>query len=217
MGGFAFMKEIYSKSKDCVWLAQQLKTQMGRYVSFNQFGIDNTILTGVYDKEGIGGPWYSIETVRFYIKFCKGEFLRVQIELGCNSNEDVVSAMNELIKALASVKQGDISIGYPLAIYKTNNSLTSEYAFKNQITIIEQLKNNTMFDDGDIENLTFLRICNNCNHGSYSFEIEDGSETLYCTDGGCDTQTQENNVCENHEFEDGEEPIIKVLCKSILK
>lgn len=194
------MKEVYSKGEDCAWLAQQLKTKMGRYVSFNQFGIDNPILTGVYDKDGIGGPWYSMESVHFYIKFCKGEFLRIQIELGCNKNEDVISAMCELIKALLSVKQGDTLIGYPLAIYETDNCLTSEYAFKNQEAIIESLKNNTMFDDGYIENLRFLRTCNNCNHGSFAFEVESGNETLYCTDYGIDAPTQENDTCMNHEL-----------------
>lgn len=209
------MKEVYSKGEDCAWLAQQLKMQMGRYVSFNQFGIDNPILTGVYDKNGIGGPYYSMEAVRFYIKFCKGEFLRIQIELGCNSNENTISAMNELIRALAFIKQGDTLIGYPLAIYKTDDSLTSEYAFKNQVTVIERLKNNTMFDDGYIEDLRFLRTCNNCSHSSFAFEKDSENKTLYCTDGGCNTQIQENDICMNHEFKDGEEPIIKVLCKSI--
>ncbi len=213
-GGFIFMSEVYSKGEDCVWLAQQLKTQMDGYVSFNQFGIDNPILTGVYNKDGIGGPWYSLEDVRFYIKFCKGEFLRIQIELGCNSNESVISAMDELIKALVSVKQGAIPIGYPLAIYRTDNSLTSEYAFKNQAMIIEKLKNNIMFDDGYIENLKLLRTCNNCNHSLFVFEVESESENLYCTNC-CYKQTQENDMCINHEFEDGKEPIIKVLCKSI--
>lgn len=89
--------------------------------------------------------------------------------------------MNELIKVLASVKQKDILIGYPLAIYKTNNCLISEYIFKNQVTIIQKLKNNTMYDEGYIEDLRFLRTCNNCSHGSFAFEVESGNETLYCT------------------------------------
>lgn len=209
------MKEVFSSGTHCAWLAQQLKEQMGRHVSFNQFGIDNPILTGVYVKNGIGGPWYSFDDVTFYIKFCKGEFLRIQIDLGCNSNENVVTAMSELIKALAPIKQGDTSIGFPLAIYKINDSLTSEYAFKNQETIIESLKNNTMFDDSYIEKLRFFGTCNNCIHGSYALEVESGEETLYCTDGGCDTQTKENETCTHHEFEDGEKPNIKVFCKSI--
>lgn len=209
------MKEVFSRGEDCEWLAYQLKEQMGSLVSFNAFGIDNQILTGVYDKRRLGGPWYSRETVRFYIKFCKGEFLRIQIELSCNDNENVISAMNELIKALVSIKQGDTLIGYPLAIYKTGDYLTSEYAFKNKEEVIDKLKTNTMFDDGYIENLKFVRLCNNCHYCSYSFYVESGSEALYCTDGGIDTQTQENDMCMNHEFIDNEEPDIKALCKRI--
>lgn len=211
------MKEVYSKGEDCAWLAQQLKNQMGRNVSFNKFGIDNPLLTGVYDKDGIGGPYYGKESVRFYIKFCKNEFLRIQIDIACNSSEDITSAMDELIQALALIKQGDTLIGFPLAIYETDDCLTSEYAFKNPETIIESLKNNTMFDDGSIENLRFLRTCNNCTYGPYALEVESGKETLYCTYYGIDAPTQENETCINHEFIDGEEPDIKVLCKSIFR
>ena len=170
---------IHYYGKDCAWLAQQLKNQMGRYVSFNEFGIDNQILTGVYSKCGTGGPYYRAEDVRFYIKFCKNEFLRIQIEIGCNSNENIAFAMNELIKSLASIKQEDTLIGFPLAIYETNDCLTSEYAFKNQETIIESLKNNTMFDDDSIKNLRLLRTSDNCIYGSYAYEAESEKETLY--------------------------------------
>lgn len=207
------MEEIYSKSKDCVWLAQQLKNQMGGHVSFNQFGIDNQILTGVYVKNGIGGPYYGEEDVRFYIKFCKNEFLRIQIDMGCNSSENIASAMDELIQALSFVKQEDKLIGFPIAIYETSDCLTSEYAFKNLEATIESLKNNTMFDDGYIKNLRFLRTCNNCI--CYAFEEESGKETLYCKNGDYDTQMQENENCMNHGFEDGERQNIKVLCRSI--
>lgn len=188
---------------------------MGRYVSFNKFGIDNQILTGVYDKDGIGGPYYGKDTVRFYIKFCKNKALRIQIEIDCNNNENIVSAMNEIVLALSTIKQGDKVIGFPLAFYETSDCLTCEYAFENKESTIEALKNNTMFDDGDIKNLSFFGTCNNCMYGSYSFEVESQKEILYCTDGGCDTQTQENETCINHKFEDGEIQDIKVLCKSI--
>lgn len=206
------MEEVYSKGENCAWLAQQLKNQMGRSVSFNKFGIDNPILTGVYEKEGVGGPYYGKDAVIFNIKFCKNEFLRIQIEIDCNSSENVTDAMYELIQALALI---DTSIGFPLAIYETSGCLTSEYIFKNPETIIESLKNNTMFDYGSVENLRFLRNCNNCVYGSYAFEVESGKETLYCKDGGCDTQTEENETCINHEFEEGERPDIKDLCRSI--
>lgn len=210
------MKEVFSKGEDCAWLAQQLKNQMEGYVSFNKFGIDNSILTGVYIKSGLGGgPYYGKEDVRFYIKFCKNEFLRIQIEFGSNNNENIALAMYELIKALALIKQGNSLIGLPLAIYGTEDCLTSEYAFNNLETIIESLKNDTMFDDGHVNNLQFLKNCNNCAHGSYAYEGELGKETLYCTDGGCDTQTQENETCLNHEFEDGEEENVIVLCRKI--
>ncbi len=210
------MKEVLSKGEHCKWLAKQLKNLMGGYVSFNEFGLNNPILSGVYINGGIRcGPYYSKKDVRFYIKYCRGEFLKIQIEFGCNHKESIISAMTELIKALASIKQEDTLIGLPLAIYKIEDILTCEYAFKNQEIIIESLRNNTMFDDGCIENLRFLRTCNNCMYGSYAFEVESGKETLYCTDGGCDTQTFENETCINHKFEDGESPNIRVLCKSI--
>lgn len=215
IGGFVFMEEVYSKSKDCVWLAQQLKNQMGGNISFNKFGIDNPILTGVYSKSGIGGPYYAQKDVRFFIKYCKNDFLRIQIDIGCNSSEDIACAMNELIQALALIKQEDTLIGFPLAIYETGGCLTSEYAFKNLETVIESLKNNTIFDNDCIRNLRFLSICSNCIMGSYAYEVESGKETLYCTDGGCDTQTQENRTCISHEFADGESLNIKLLCRSI--
>ncbi len=201
------MKEVFSKGEDCRWLAQELKNQMDSYISFNKFGIDNPVLTGVYDKKRIGGP-----CVRFYIKFCKGEFLRIQIDIGDNNNENIAAAMTELINALANIKQDDNPIiGFPLAIYKVENILTSEYVFKNQEEVIEALKNNTRYADDDIEDLRFLRTCKNCHYGSYS------NETLYCTYGIPDMETREDETCIEHEYEEGEEAIIKELCSSILR
>lgn len=203
-----FMKEVFSKSEDCVWLAHQLKNQMGDYVSFNEFGIDSPILTGVYDKKGIGGPYYNSESVRFYIKFCKGEFLRVQIEIGCSSNENVANAMNELIKALASIKQEEALIGLPIAIFEVSGSLTSEYAFKNPEIVIESLKNNTMFDDENIKDLRFLKTCNKGICWSDAFGVGPSKD-------GSDIQIQENETDINTGFEEGVRPYIKALCKNI--
>jgi len=205
------MEEVLSNGEHCAWLAQQLRDQMGSYVSFNWFGITNPILAGVYDKNGVNGPYHSKDAVRFYIKFCKEEFLRIQIELGYRSNENVAIAMSELIKALASIKQGDTSIGLPLAIYEVGKYLTGEYAFKNKETVIEDLKNNTMFDDDHLKKLVFLGNCNNCIYKS----SEEEKATFYSTIGDYDTETKENETCINHEFIDGEVPDIKVLCKSI--
>lgn len=204
------MEKTFSKGENCAWLAQQLKKQMGESISLNQFGIDSSMLAGVYVKNGINSLDNKKENIKFYIKFRKNEFLRIQIKMDPNNSENIIDAMSELIEALAAIQQENTSIGFPLAIYETSGCLTSEYAFKDLEAAIESLKKNSMCDDGSIENLRFLRTCNNCTYGS-----ESGKETLYCTDGGCDTETKENETCINHEFEDGEEPDIKVLCRSI--
>lgn len=210
-----FMEKAFSKGENCAWLAQQLKKQMGESISLNQFGIDSSMLAGVYVKNGINSLGNEKENIKFYMKFRKNEFLRIQIKIDSSNSENIIDAMSELIEALVAIQQGNTSIGFPLAIYETSGCLTSEYAFKDLEAAIESLKKNSMRDDGSIENLRFLRTCNNCTYGSYGLEVALGKETLYCTDGGCDTETQKNETCINHEFEDGEEPDIKVLCRSI--
>lgn len=154
------MKEVFSKGEDCAELAQCLKNKMDNYVSFNWLGIDNPILTGVYCKNGTHFPFYGKDDVRFYIKFCKNEFLRIQMEVFPYNRENIALAMSELIQALVSIEQGDTPIGFPLAIYSTDDWLTSEYAFKNMESIMESLENNTRFDDGSVENLNFLSDIN---------------------------------------------------------
>lgn len=172
------MEDVYSRSEDVMWLAQRLKNVMGGYVSFNQFGIDNPLLTGVYCKDGRGGgPYYSKDDVRFYIKFCKDEFLRIQIPENCYKIENVILAMEELVNAISFTKKEGISLGSPLAIYQTDECLTCEYAFKNQKEVAQMLQNNTMFDDGEVSNLRLL----NSSHvyDSQEIDIKKLCKTIY--------------------------------------
>ncbi len=211
------MNEVFSKGEDCAWLAQELKNKMGGYVSFNKFGIENSVLTGVYIKSGISkGPFYEKEDVRFHIKFCKNEFLRIQIETGLNSSDDIALAMQELIKALETIKQENKFIKLPLAIYKVDGALTSEYAFKNKKLTVKALKNDTMFDDGHIENLNFLRNCYNCAYYAHHYtQVTIKKVTLYCEKGHYDVMPEENKECTKHKFLNGEMPDIKALCEDI--
>lgn len=212
------MENIYSKSEDVMWLAQQLKNKLNQYVSFNKFGISNPVLTGVYCKNRSHAPYYSHEDVRFFIKFCKGEFLRIQISKGCNTNKDIVNAMDALINTLSVIDIENKPIGFPLAIYETEEDLTSEYAFKNIKETIKALKEGTFFDDGSISNLLFTKNCDNCNFGSYGLDCTTGKETLYCTIyNGVDTETLPDDTCEEHIMIDGEIPNIKVLCQQKIK
>lgn len=207
------MEEVSSKVNDCKWLANRLKIQMGKYVSFNQYGMDKQTLIGTYNKRGTEGPsWFNTGTTVFYIKFCKGDFLRIQIEIGSDSN-DISNAMIELTKALAPIIQDGKPIGFPLAIYRVGDLLTCEYSFKNPELIISALKDNTMFDDVSIENLNFVNTCKDCDYGSYTIE-ESGNAALYCTNN-CSRKTQEDNTCIDHKFLDGRRPNINLLCYSI--
>lgn len=203
------MENIYSKSEDVMWLALELKNKLDKYISFNSFGIDNPILTGVYSKNGSIAPYYTNKDVRFYIKFCRGEFLRIQISKGNNKEKDVINAMDVLVDTLSSIN----NVGCPLALYEIDEALTCEYAFKNIEETIEALKSGTFFDSGSISNLVILRNCDNCNMGSYGLDCETGEETLYCTIGGVDSETLANDICESHKTIDGYSPNVKKYIK----
>lgn len=213
------MENIYSKGEDVKWLAYEIKNKLGSKVSFNEFGIDNPILTGIYCNNGCRAPYYGKDAVRFYIKFCKGYFLRIQIPEDCNKEENILNAMSGLIDGISTIVVNGSYIGYPLALYETDSCLTSEYSFKEIDKTIKDLKDNTFFDDGDVTNLEFVRTCENCDFGSYGLEFSSGEETLYCKTGGVDLETKPTDVCEDHQEIEGDFGFnkVKVKCSNVLK
>lgn len=187
------MVNIYSKSEDVVWLAHELKNSLGEHISFNSFGITNPILTGVYTKEGHRGPYYRDGDIRFYIKFCKDCFLRIQIPEECNKAEDVINAMDALVNAISTINVNNSAIGFPLAIYETDKcdkSLTCEYAFKRVEKTIKALQDGTIFDDDDVLNLKFIN------------KTKIVGEIL------------SEDICNDKEISDKNIPNIKILCNN---
>jgi len=148
--------EYMSKTEDVVWLAYKLKAEMQLNVSINMFGLYNEVLTGKYYPE-VNKPFNYID---FNIKYSKGEFLRINVgEIYIlTPYEEKIEALKVITQALSKIKiDEDLKIELPDAFYeiKENGILIPycEWAFANKDEYLSELKNNTMFDDADIENL----------------------------------------------------------------
>jgi len=158
------MENIMSETEDVVWLAHKLKDSLDEKVLINSFGIYSPILEGKYAKDNNYCRRFSSDEIRFYIKYNKEHFLRIQIEdTSYNSKEEKLNALYSLTKAIGMIKKEDGTlIGLPLALYSASSGendkiLTVDWAFSNVDEWITSLKENTMFDDGaSIENLQLI-------------------------------------------------------------
>lgn len=152
------MKEMFSKSKDVEFLAYELKKILGDKIEINYFTLGQEVLTGKICLDDTKIVRYN--GIDFNIKYSKGEFLRINVgEIYIlTPYETKLKAINVIKEALSKIKlTEDIVIGLPDAFYeiKENGVLIPycEWAFANKDEYLSELKNNTMFDDADIENL----------------------------------------------------------------
>lgn len=207
------MEEIRSNSEDVMLLAKELKCSLDNYVSFNFFGIDNEILTGVYLENGTGKTFSKRDGVRFYIKFCKEQFLRIQIPQLNKDSKDVYYAMDALVNSISKIHIDGINLGFPLAIYIVDGTLACEYPYRKKKQTIRALKENTLFNDSSISDLHFLKNCSNCNLSIYGQSLDTGEKKLYCTNGGVESDTLPSNICADHEQVTGAIPNLLLLSK----
>jgi len=152
------MKEMFSKSKDVEFLAYELKKILGDKIEINYFTLGQEVLTGKICLDDT--KLIRFNGIDFNIKYSKGEFLRINIgEIYISTpHEDKIDALKVITQALSKIKiDEDLKIELPDAFYeiKENGILIPycEWAFANKDEYLSELKNNTMFDDADIENL----------------------------------------------------------------
>ncbi len=210
------MKINYSRGEDCKKIAYELKKVLKEKVSFNYYGIDNPILEGVFCKNRSFAPFYKDSDVMFFIKYNKSGFLRIAIDFKANKKEDIINAMEELIIALTKISIDEKPIGMPLAMYETDQSLVTEYAFTNVIETINALETNTLFKtDEKINNIRYFNNCNNCINKASVIDCDIDKELSYCTKKDNEINPDTLRNCDQHEYVSDLKEIIKTLIKNI--
>lgn len=153
-------KELRSNGLDClelsVYLSQKLK---------NQIDFTNSPLSGL--PEGKYRPipqnfhnnieWLWQYGITFYFKYCKDGFLR----LGVGNSIYHETSMGEKLAALSDFYLAlQKKFGEPTVFYTTKDDdeglLTLQWSFINKAEDIAKFKNNSMFDDADIDELIII-------------------------------------------------------------
>lgn len=152
------MQEMFSKTEDVNFLANELKKILGSKIAINRFTLVQEVLTGkiCLDPTKIA----RFEGIDFNIKFSKGEFLRINIgEINLlTSYKEKENALKLLTETLSKIEiEPKVYIGYPDAFYQIDNEgffvPYCDWAFSNKEEYLSELINNTMYDDASVENL----------------------------------------------------------------
>ena len=152
------MEETFSKAKDVKFLAIELEKRIGEFISINRFALGQEVLTGkiILDKSQSA----RLNGIDFNIKYSKGEFLRINIgEINLISSYiKKEEAANLLVDTISQINlENNEYIGNPDAFYQIDNGgfyiPYYDWAWKNKEEYLRELKDNTMFDDADVENL----------------------------------------------------------------
>jgi len=152
------MINYISRTEDVKWLAYKLKNALGSKISINQYGLNQEVLHGYYDKEMCCR--FDYFKLDFYVKYNRNYFLRIGVGENCfnKSYEEKIEALKDIGKVIIDTESAaGKKIGYPLAFYKAvfedSSVPTLEWAFRNQEEYTEELRRGTIFDDARIEDL----------------------------------------------------------------
>lgn len=153
------MKEMYSQQKDIELIAYELKKMLGEKISINKFSLGQEVLTGkIIFNENKNARFQGID---FNIKYSKDEFLRINIgEIYLiNSLKEKEEALRILSNAISRIRFG-IQFGNPIAYYQIEQNgfyiPFCDWVWKNKEEYLEELKNNTLYEDARIENLVLF-------------------------------------------------------------
>ena len=151
------MINFTSKVDDIIWLYYKMKDEMGGKLFVNELGLYQEVLSGKYYDEN---NCLSNKGTSFGIKYSKDEFLRITIgEYQLDKTyEEKISALLDFYNIISNIKkENGEKIGEPLAlynVYKGNIRIPYlEWAFTKKDEYIEELENDTLFDDGKIKDL----------------------------------------------------------------
>lgn len=145
------MKEIYSKEEDCQELKAKLYEAFGQRVSMRGY----EIVEGEYHSF----PWstyenhqaYKEDQIRFYYKFRKNGFLRIDVENGGFpvSNGHKLAVLSDFYEALLD------EFGEPTVFYTLKNDQEGgfhfQWAFIQKEETIEEFTHGFPFDDEEVD------------------------------------------------------------------
>lgn len=159
------MQEMFSKAEDVNFLANELKKILGEKISINTFSLVNEVLTGKFILDGTKIARF--DGIDFNIKFSKGEFLRINVgEIYILAPyEEKVEILKELVSAISLIEINGAPIGKPHAFYTIEENRIPipycDWAFAYKDEYLTELKENTMYEDTNIENLILFDENNN--------------------------------------------------------
>lgn len=152
------MTEFFSKSQDVEFLAYELKRILGDKIEINFFTLGQEVLTGKICLDDTKSLRF--DGIDFNIKYSKDEFLRVNAGeiYVISSYIEKEQALKVLVDAISKIALRDNNyIGSPDAFYQIDNGgfyiPFYDWVWENKEEYLNELKNNTMFDDANIENL----------------------------------------------------------------
>lgn len=145
------MKEIYSNEKDCRQLKIKLAKALGEKVRMKGYEI--------VDAEYHSFPLSMYETyqaydkdqLKFYCKFCKNEFLRIDVENYCfkASEGHKLAALSDCYEALLD-EFGEPTVFYTLKDDE-EDGLHFQWAFTNKEETTNEFLHGFPFDDGEVD------------------------------------------------------------------
>ena len=152
------MEEMYSKKEDVEFLSQELNKKLGNLISINKYSLGQEVLTGKIVTDISKSARF--EGVDFNIKYSKGEFLRINVgEIYLiNSYKEKEEAIKLLTYVISNINlTHNQYLGQPNAYYQIEiNGFYipfCDWVWKYKDEYLDELKNNTMYDDANIENL----------------------------------------------------------------
>jgi len=144
------MLEYVSSIEDLKRILEQLKEKIqGAEIQDTKLE-DGNILDGYVESKK--------STTHFQIKYNRENFLRLSVDGGMY--QEKLEALRCLGNAISQIDDDGV-IGMPIAfynIYDVNNTNPHlEWAFSHHDKYVSDLKNDTLFDDVDINNLVLLK------------------------------------------------------------
>lgn len=153
------MKEVFSKAEDCLKLGQYLNKKLGNKMEFTS-GIFNDAIDGIYHCLPFDSynnfSEYRKNKIMFNFKFCKDRFLRLCVENGVypKTTGHKLAVLSDFYEVLYK------RFGKPTFFCTTKDNphetLFLQWSFTNRDEDIQNLKNDSYFDDAKIDKLIII-------------------------------------------------------------
>lgn len=151
------MSDLYSKAEDCNLLASKLKKKLGDKIEFygsTYIEIPSGNYLSSYRRNN-DEYMFNGQSLPFYFKFSKNEFLRISVGSNCsNSLGEKMAALSDFYSILSE------EYGEPTVFYTTKDDeeglLTLQWAFINKEEEIAEFESGAYFDDAEIDTLIIL-------------------------------------------------------------